>query len=121
MLSLSLGALVEQGACATMFGYEISMRMALAPHSVGHCLNGLKLLVVSARSFVDPPYIHQEIQVVVECQVKLSDVGPSVDAVYASILIQSDKCPSREVKVALQPLDSSKLFVAIFTERANQA
>lgn len=104
-----------------MLGYEVAMGMPLAPHAGSHSFDGLKFFVVGARAFIDPPDIHEEIQVVVESQVKLPDVGPGMDAVNVSILIKSDKCPGREVQVALQFLDSSKLFVTEFAERANQA
>lgn len=120
-LSLALNTLVEERTGAAMLGYEVAMGVPLASHACGHGLDGLKFVVVCARPFVDPPNIHEEIQVVVESQVKLPDVGPGMDAVYVSILIKSDKCPGREVQVALQFLDSSKLFVAVFAECTYQA
>ena len=121
MLALSLDALIKEWASAAMPGYEVAMGMPLATHAGCHGLDGLKFFIVGARPFVDPPDIHQEIQVVVESQVKLPDVRPGMDAVYVSILIKSDKRPGWEVQVALQLLDSSKLFVAIFAESAYQA
>ncbi|WP_157788662.1 hypothetical protein [Pseudomonas fluorescens] len=120
-LLLALGALIKERTDAAMLGYEVAMKMPLASHAGCHGLDGLKLLVIGARPFVDPANIHQEIQVVVESQVKLTDVGQGMDAVYVSILIKSDKRPGWEVQVALQLLDSSKLFVAIFAESAYQA
>ncbi|WLH76824.1 hypothetical protein PSH81_13765 [Pseudomonas sp. FP2335] len=121
MLALSLDTLVEKWARAAMLGYEVAMGMPLAPHAGCHGLDGLKFFVVGARPFVDPPNIHEEIQVVVESQVKLPDVRPGMDAVDVSILIKNDKRPGWEVQVALQLFDSSKLFVAVFAEGAYQA
>ncbi|USW94156.1 hypothetical protein NHF39_22895 [Pseudomonas proteolytica] len=120
-LLLALYTLIKEWASAAMPGYEVAMGMPLASLASGHGLDGLKFFAVGARPFVDPPNIHEEIQVVVESQVKLPDVRPCMDAVDVSILIQSDKRPGWEVQVALQLFDSSKLFVAVFAEGAYQA
>lgn len=113
-LLLALSALVEKWAGAAMLGYEVAMGMPLAPRPGGHGFDGHEFFVVSAWPFVNAPYIHQEVQVVIEGQVKLTDIRPSINAVDVPVPIKSDKRPSGEVQVTFQLLDSSKLFVTEF-------